>query len=287
MNATVAGATGYLWSTAATTPTIKISLPDIYWCDVNFGGCIYRDSLTLSNKPYPYVNLGIDTIICERNTHTLNATNFSSTYLWQDGSVLSTYVVTQKGSYHVKVNMAGCITKDTINIDYQFKPVFTLGQDIQLCIGNSFVLKPNITNGVSLPGLQYLWQDGSTNPALTINREGLYRLEVSNRCGFTSDEINITKGVCELYIPNAFTPDGNNTNDIFKAGYGDNVVEFAMQVFNRYGQLVFKTSNKNEGWDGKVNGKLQQAGTYTWFIQYRTLMNNNPQYLQGTILLMR
>jgi len=288
LNATVAGATSYVWSTGAITPTIRIAVPGIYWCDVNFGGCTYRDSLTLGNKPYPVVNLGMDTTICEDNTLTLNATNLSSTYLWQDGSTLPTYLVAQKGTYNVIVNKAGCIAKDTINIDYQMKPGFTLGQDIQLCLGASYVVKPAINSSVSLQGLHYLWQDGSTNATLTVNREGTYRLDISNACGFASDEMHVIKGVCELYIPNAFTPNGNNKNDIFKAGFGDNISEFQIEVFNRYGQLVFKTNDRNKGWDGNVHGKPQQAGTYTWAVRYKTFTGGNMwQQMQGTVLLLR
>jgi gliding motility-associated-like protein len=288
LNATAVGATAYSWSIGAITPSIKVTLPGIYWCDVTVLGCTYRDSLNfLGYKPYPIVNLGIDTTICEDDTHLLNATNLNSTYIWQDGSTQPTYQVTQKGTYDVRVNMGGCIMKDTINIDYKLKPRFTLGQDLQLCLGNTYILKPGFTNAVSLQNLNYLWQDGSVNPTLSINQHGTYRLEISNSCGFTSDEIEITKGICELYVPNAFTPDGNLKNDVFKPGYIDNLFDFQLQVFNRYGQLIFNTNDRNEGWDGKVSGRIQPAGTYTWRIQYRTAATGLKQEMQGTVILLR
>ncbi len=285
--ATVTGANSYLWNTGAITPTIKVSTPDIYWCDVSFGGCVYRDTLILGNKPYPIINFGKDTTICETNTLLLDATNLNSTYLWQDGSLQPTFLVLQKGIYNVSVNMQGCISNDSIAIDYQLKPRFTLGDNKVICLGNKLILKPTIINGVSQQGLTYLWQDGSNTPTFIVTNEGLYRLDLSNICGFTTDEISITKGVCDLYVPNAFTPNGDVKNDVFKIGFGDNVVAFEMQVFNRYGQLVFITKEKNQGWDGTVKGKMQLQGTYSWSIRYKTVAGSYWQELTGTVILLR
>lgn len=234
---------------------------------------------------FPIVNLGHDTTLCEGQTLLLDATNSNATYLWQDGNTQSTYLITQKGIYNVKVDIAGCVNKDTILVDYLLKPKFTLGKDKFLCQGNSLILKPTFINNVQLQGLTYLWQDSSRNSTFIANQNGLYKLEISNICGFNEDEINITRGVCDLYIPNAFTPNGSNR--IFKAGFGDNVVEFQMQIFNRYGQLVFKTSDKNKGWDGNVNGQQQQAGTYAWSIRYRIATSSMWQDMQGTVILLR
>ncbi len=246
-----------------------------------------KPALVAASTNFPIVHLGNDTTLCNGQTLLLNATNTNATYLWQDGSTQSTFSVKQKGNYNVKVDIAGCIKKDSITVDYLLTPQFTLGEDKLLCQGNSLILKPTFSNAVQLQSLNYLWQDGSVNSTYIANQNGLYRLKLSNACGFTSDEINITKGICELYLPNAFTPDGNSKNDIFKVGYGDNIVEFQMQIFNRYGQLVFKTNDKNKGWDGKLNGKTQQAGTYAWLIRYKITTSSFWQDMQGTVILLR
>lgn len=281
LNATVSGATGYLWSTGFNTPTIKAYQTDIYWCDVTKDGCTYRDSMMLTVKPKPVVNLGNDTTLCEDKTLVLTAANAGATYLWQDGSTNATYLVTQKGQYYVRATINGCITRSDTNIEYDLKPKFSLGADKLFCIGSSLTLDPKIDN------VSYLWQDGATTKTYKVTQPGLYYLATSNFCGTATDSIILSKGVCELYVPNAFTPDGNSKNDIFKAGFGDNLVEFQMQIFNRYGQLVFKTSDKNKGWDGNVNGKPQQAGTYAWMIRYRIATSSLWQDIQGTVILFR
>jgi len=246
-----------------------------------------RPTTVAPSSNMPVVNLGRDTSLCEGQTLLLSAANPNATYVWQDGSTQPTYLVTNKGTYHVSVNILGCIVKDTINIDYQLKPKFTLGEDKVICQGNRLVLKPTLTNGVSQNGLSYLWQDGSIGQTFIATQTGLYRLELGNICGSTSDDINITKGVCEVYVPGAFTPNGDGKNDVFKIGYGDNVFEFEMQVFNRYGQLVFESKDKSKGWDGTVKGKLQQQGTFTWGIRYKTVVGSMWQQITGTVILVR
>lgn len=281
LNASTNGATSYLWNTGLTTPGIKAFQGGIYWCDVIKDGCTYRDSIIIVVKPIPVVNIGADTTLCEDKTLLLDATNLNSTYLWQDGSISATYLVTQKGQYEVSVNMNGCIVKDAITIMYDLKPKFTLGPDRQFCIGTTLILDPKISN------VNYLWQDGSLNRTYRVTEPGLYFLAASNYCGTTTDSIVLSKGVCELYVPNAFTPNGDTKNDVFKANYGDNVIEFQMQVLNRYGQLVFETRDKTKGWDGNYLGKPQPQGTYTWGIRYRTSMGQIWEDMKGTVILLR
>ena len=281
LNASTNGANSYSWNTGATTPTIKVYQPGIYWCDVSFGGCVYRDSLVLTNKPYPIVNLGNSITLCEGQTKLLDATNPNSTYLWQDASTNATYLVTQKGQYKVRVTMIGCITRDTINVDYNLKPNFTLGTDRLICTGAKITLDPQMT------GVSYLWQDGSLNRTYLVTQPGLYFLTATNICGSKTDSVVITKGVCKLYIPNAFSPNGDGVNDVFKTGFGENVTEFHLQIFNRYGQLIFETRNQSKGWDGNFKRVRQPNGSYIWLIQYKTTTDRNLQKMQGVVILLR
>ncbi len=276
-------------SSFQSSPVFNGLAPGAYIVTVkDANNCLDQKSTIVTTAPdVPVVNLGRDTILCEGQTLVLDAANTNASYLWQDGSTQPTFIVTQKGRYNVSVTIQSCTVKDTIDIGYQLIPVFSLGSDRRLCSGNKFVLKPEITNGASTSGLSYLWQDGSTTPTFTTAHEGLYRLELGNTCGSTSDDVNVVKGVCDLYMPNVFTPNNDGVNDIFKPGYGDNVLEFKMEMFNRYGQLVFKTNDKLKGWDGKVNDKTQQAGTYTWIILYKTVSSSQWQNLSGTVILLK
>jgi gliding motility-associated-like protein len=283
LNATVAGATNYTWNTTATTATIKAFTTNTYWCDVNKEGCIYRDSINLLVKPLPLVNLGKDTTICEDKTYLLNATNPNASYLWQDASTNPTYLVTQAGTYHVKVTMSNCINRDTTIVQYQLKPKFTLGQDKLICPSLTYTLNPQLNpNGIS-----FLWQDGSTDTTLKITQAGLYYLDITNYCGTTRDSILVTKGLCKVYVPTAFTPNNDNINDVFKIGGGEAIKDFTLTVFNRWGAKVYTTTNTQNGWNGTVNSKAQPTGAYIYNITYKDAVTNEVFKMKGTVVLIR
>ncbi|MEP7238004.1 MAG: T9SS type B sorting domain-containing protein [Ferruginibacter sp.] len=281
LNATVAGASDYRWNTAAVTPVIKIFQSGIYWCDVNKDGCLYRDSVSIIVKPLPVVNLGNDVTLCESTTLLLDATNANSTYLWQDGSTAAVYLVKQKGKYYVTVNKAGCFATDSINVNYILYPSFTLGPDQLICNGRYITLNPGINNAT------YLWQDGSSLPTYTVSQPGLYYVTASNNCGSKRDSVFITGGVCELYIPSAFTPNADGKNDEFKSYFGENVTAYNLQIFSRYGKLVFETTDKNKGWDGTYKGVVQPQGMYVWIVNYEVNGKPYKQLLKGSVLLIR
>ncbi len=279
--ATVTGATSYLWNTGEVTSIIKAFQNLVYWCDVNKEGCVYRDSILVTVKPLPIVNLGTDVTLCEDNTLLLDAANLNSTYLWQDNSTNPTYLIKKAGKYYVTVNRQNCIVKDTINIAYNLKPVFTLGSNQPICNGMVITLNPQLSN------VSYLWQDGTIAPTYTVTQFGLYYLTATNTCGSKTDSILITRGFCKLYIPNAFTPNGDGKNDVFKASFGENITEYSLQIFNRYGEIVFENKDKNKGWDGTYRGARQPGGTFFWLINYKTTTDKNLQQLKGSVLIIR
>ncbi len=281
LNATVTGNAVYVWSTGATTQILTVKESGIYWCDVTRGGCTYRDEIVLTKMPVPVVNLGNNKTLCEGNTQLLDATNTNATYLWQDNTTSPTYVVTKAGTYSVSVKRFGCEVKDTVTISYNPKPRFTLGPDQLICPGMTITLNPQLSN------VFYLWQDGTIAPTYTVTQPGLYYLIATNNCGSKSDSVLITKGICKLYIPNAFTPNGDGKNDVFKAGFGENITEFSLRIFNRYGELVFESKDKNKAWDGTYKGSRQPNGSFIWMIRYKTATDNNLQQLKGTVLLIR
>jgi gliding motility-associated-like protein len=282
LNATVSGATSYTWNTGATTPQIKTYQTGIYWCDVNKQGCIYRDSIVLTVKPLPIVNLGNDTTLCENTTLLLDAQNPGSSWLWNTGSIAQTYLVSQSGLYKLTVTKNNCSNKDSINIAYELKPRFTLGADRLICPGQIITLQPALD-----PLWQLLWQDGSGSKTYSVAQPGLYYLDATTRCGTVREDIIFTRGLCKVNIPNAFTPNGDGRNDVLKALGTEIVTNFNLKIFNRYGQLVFETKDKAKGWDGRFNGQRANNDAYTYICTYRELNGTKDAMLKGVVLVMR
>lgn len=284
LNAEVTGATEYMWSTGNTNSAVNITQTNIYWADVTKDQCTYRDSIEVIFKPLPVVNLGKDTTLCEDQSLLLDAGNSGSNYLWKNNSTGQTFNVTAPGGYFVKVTMYGCSSSDTIEIEYDLKPEFTLGGDFGICDGQTIFLQPVVESSSSV---SYLWQNGSTLSSFSVTQPGLYSLDITNYCGTETDEINVIKGVCKLYVPTAFSPNGDGLNEIFKAGYGENVSDFQLDIYNRWGERIFHTKDINKGWNGKYNGIVQPTGIFVWLIKYKTVSDPKESLLKGTVMLIR
>jgi gliding motility-associated-like protein len=90
----------------------------------------------------------------------------------------------------------------------------------------------------------------------------------------------------ELIVPNAFTPNGDGANDVFRIRNPGLVRTFAMTIFNRWGQKVFETTDPYKGWDGTLGGRLQNSGNYVWNIHYTDIVGNSADK-GGVVLLIR
>jgi gliding motility-associated-like protein len=229
------------------------------------------------------IDLGSDTSLCIGETLSLDATALNATYLWSDNSSASVLEVTQQGTYWVKLTNSFCSRiLDTIVVYYDSVPLVSLGIDTTLCEGDTLILD------AAFPNVTYLWSDNSTSHSIKVNEAGTYWVEVSNRCGMGTSNITIETKVCkcDVYFPNAFTPNGDQINDVFLWISGCNFLTYDLMIFNRWGQLVFSSDSQNIGWDGTYAGKPAPAGVYVYSLHYRspdTQLNDR----KGTVTLIR
>lgn len=272
----------YQWSNGSNASGIIISRAGLYWVNISQEGCYKKDSIFLSEKPVPVVSLGSDTTLCEGKTVLINAGNTSNNYLWQDNSNANTYLVTKEGQYIVFVNKNNCVVSDTINVYYTPKPIFTLGPAQFICQGQTVILQPNIN-----PQWQLQWQDASTKSFYNVMQPGQYYIDATNTCGTTREEVLFTKGLCQVYVPNAFSPNGDTKNDIFKVSGTELIAEFHLRIFNRYGQLIFETTDKNKGWDGSIKNQPVETGNYVYLLEYKESASAKKQMVRGSCLLIR
>lgn len=91
------------------------------------------------------------------------------------------------------------------------------------------------------------------------------------------------------YVPNAFSPDGDEFNQVFRAVFttGFDAYNFNMTIYNRWGQVVFETTDATMGWDGTLGGILQEAGIYTWKVGYKIKQNDEKQEVAGHVTMIR
>ncbi len=108
--------------------------------------------------------------------------------------------------------------------------------------------------------------------------------KLNNEIKSVSNTVSIERPYT-LYIPNAFSPDGDGINDYFRI-WGQGINDIEVEIYNRWGQMVFKSFNMNEMWDGKFNDKLSPSGTYVYRVKSKN--SNSEEYLEsGTVSLVR
>jgi gliding motility-associated-like protein len=136
----------------------------------------------------------------------------------------------------------------------------------------------------------YLWNTGDTTNAITIDIEGLYSVLITSSTSCKStDSVTVLWEQSAFYLPNAFSPNGDGLNDEFKAVQKyDFVNTYHMQIYNRWGEMIFETSDINRGWDGTFEGKPSPQGSYVYKIIYTAWPNKNEQQLEtGVVTLVR
>ena len=276
-------AANYTWNTGSTQAQQVITQPGIYWLEVSQQGCLKRDSVSVLYKPIPQVSLGNDTTLCEGVSYLLNAISSSNvTYTWQNNNTAATYVVQAPGKYWVRVLLNGCANADTVNITYKLKPAFDLGgSDTTICKGQPLLLQAAVNGNAN-----YKWQNGSTGSSFNVTAPGDYEVTVTNECGEKSDKITVKEGLCVLKMPNAFSPNHDGVNDVFRIKNPWYIREFHMVIYNRWGEKVFESFDPNKGWDGNYNGIAQSTGEYIWMIAL-TDVDGEKDSSRGFVILTR
>jgi gliding motility-associated-like protein len=276
----------YLWSTGETSQTIQAPYSGTYWVMASAGNCIKIDSINIIYLPLPQFDLGLDTIICPSDTLQLNAGNNGQTFLWSSGTNNQFFDVTETGIYWAEAYSGICNFKDTIKVEYYHQPY--LGIDTVLCSNNKFKLDLSFAD----PGGTYLWNTGATTSFLDVFHPGLYSviLTYNNTCNlYDTIIVDAIEDDPPLFIPNSFTPNSDGLNDVFSpAGNYDNIVDFYMAIYNRWGQLVFETRNKNQAWDGIIDNETVQLGVYIYKIDYRSYCSPDKTLNQvGHVVVLR
>jgi gliding motility-associated-like protein len=177
-------------------------------------------------------------------------------------------------------SVKGCDSVVTIYLSVKEKPMVTMAPEVCLFVGQRFTMTIQ-------PGFdKYIWEDGVTGNVRVLRYPGVYRVNVSNECGTTSLRTLAKDCSVDLFLPTAFTPNGDGQNDIFRlrTPNGQELLEF--RVFNRWGEEVFFTKNLSQGWDGTYRGAPAPAGSYVYFVRYKNTMGIEKQ-LKGAVHLLR
>lgn len=223
------------------------------------------------------------------NGHDVGTDNptFASSSL-ANGDVISC-VLTSSLSCSSPVNSGNTIVM-TVNP----LPTVNLMSDTIIAYGQSIVLDATVDVGGFGSIVSYTWvpASGLNNPALADPvaapaSSTTYQLTVETNEGCTASG-KVAIGVFRSFqLPNAFTPNGDGENDVFRVPPSEGVEVIRFVIYNRWGGRVFMATNSGAGWDGTVGGQPQPAGTYVWQIEYRDILTGKPVRVNGTVILIR
>ena len=276
----------YQWNNGNVTQQIYVSTKGNYSViGITADGCKSYDTLSILNVwSNPIVNLDHNHNLCIGSTRTLQAGNYSS-YIWQDGSALSSFTISALGNYYVTVtDNHQCKGNDTVLITaLHSTPSKFLPPDTAVCAYGKLIIATNQAF------TSYLWSNGETNGFISITQPGMYYMQATDQYSCTGkDSVNVLSKECAvgLYVPTAFSPNQDGKNDIFKPLIFGNVIQFEWSIYNRYGQIIFTTHDPSKGWDGTVKGVLQNSAGFVWQCRYQ-LEGEKMKYKSGSVVLVR
>jgi gliding motility-associated-like protein len=237
-----------------------------------------------------------DTLLCDSyaplNLFTLLKGNDITIGEWtpklSNGNTFFDPKIDKSGVFQYKVSGSFGCPSDSVKVKIEAikVPSFSLGKDTSICVDSSRVIT------VSGNYDKYLWQDQSGNKSYTVTQPGVYFATASIKGCAVTDTLKLAPlncKKCQFYAPNVISANNNGTNDDFRL-YSDCVpTTYLLRVFNRWGDLVFQTTNFEEGWDGNFKGKEQVQGIYVYYVEIQTDYQNKPFYekKKGDFMLMR
>ncbi len=157
-------------------------------------------------------------------------------------------------------------------------------KDTTICKGQDFVFDATTENATG-----YLWNTGLIYPTKPVTDAGTYSITAYNECSVDKKTFTVTveECNCKVYVPSAFTPNGDYLNDRFKPWIKCYPKNYNFSIFNRWGQVIFKTSNTNAAWDGTIKSYPADRGTYVWRVVYQDPNNKKMYQKTGTVVLIR
>jgi gliding motility-associated-like protein len=225
------------------------------------------------------------------------APNAEFTY-WKDADATTPLntptAITESGTYYIKcTNTSGCFTIKPVQVTISPSPSFIITNPPAVKYPGTVNIITAVSGGTSL-SYSY-WQDSAatkrvTNPA-TIEKDGTYYIKAVNSIG-----CSIIKPVTVTIIPppepgiiapNAFSPNNDGVNDLFKPEVVGVVTTNYVTIFNRYGQQVFATKSLTNYWDGTADGKPLPLGTYYWVFEGHDTYRNKKVTKSGSVTIIK
>ncbi len=269
-----------------------------YQVVAGIGKCFTTGTVHIITVPYPLSNAGKDTFICYQDTARIEAVAGGIRYNWIPADYLSNPAILDPLAYPPRTTVYQLLVYDTLgcpkpgisNVTITVNPpiIAFAGNDTSIVVGQplqlhgsgsqSFLWYPDFgLDRIDISDPLALLSQNQTYVMKTFSAEGCFAYDTIHIKVFTTAP--------DIFVPNAFTPE-QATNNLFRPiPVGISSLEY-FRVYNRYGTLVYNTSQIGSGWDGNYNGKPQDVGGYVWMVQ-GTDYTGKRITKKGTVVLIR
>jgi gliding motility-associated-like protein len=266
----------------------------------NIGKCQSTDQVTITTVPYPQVTVTPDTLICFGDSAPLFASG-ASNYTWSPATYLTAANISNPVSvapagdikYTLSAtNPGGCPKPTVAEVWVRVYPIINADAgpaDTSVIIGQPLVLNGTGSTNFEWSPSTWLSSTSIASPTAFPEEDILYKVRVFNNLGCSGTDsifVEVFKVPPSFYVPSGFSPNNDSRNDIIKPILLGMRSLKHFRVFNRWGQVVFATSEKGKGWDGTYNGTPQDPGTYVWMAEGETFTGEVIKK-QGTVVLLR
>lgn len=257
-----------VWSNGTTASSLSNLCAGNYSVDVtDANGCVGTQSFTINSGATFTVSTSGNVSICAGETTTISASG-ATTYNWDNGlGAGSSFQVSPNATttYNVTGTTNGCSANASLTVTVVPSPNVFAGNDQILCSGDSIALSGS-------GAANYIWDNGVVDGQFFIPVDGVHVYSLLGTTGNCSgqDEVLITVGDCgfEFEMPNVFTPDGNLTNDFCVPVKAINVAIQKFTIYNRWGNVVYESTNQPIIWDGKISGMEASEGVYFYVVKF-------------------
>lgn len=252
-------------------------------------GCIVDSTFTIGMTPAPFLPIK-DSTLCGLTLQITGTTSVTGAY-WSSPTGTSfsdpyalnpIFTANQSGTYTLNFKDTVCNVNKYFKVNFVPVPQTNL-HDTVLCIGSQYTLLAD-----HFPQNQdYTWNTGYNGRGLQITEEGLYVVTVVNMCGMDEDSAFVDFIICDLDLPNVFTPNGDGANDYFSLVQYSGIETFSCVIVNRWGNVMGEFSEPAFAWDGKdTSGNEATEGTYFYVV--KAITKGGKEILkQGMVALIR
>lgn len=288
---TATGAASYVWSNGATTPSTTVSPTNSTTYTVvgtSSFGCIDSAQHTVYMLPQPVVSISGTNVICDGEATQLTATG-GGNYLWSNNDTASTITVMPNDTtiYTVVVTTNGCVDSASYTVIVKPLPLINAYTDTTIMLGQSAPIYAQGTPPFVWTPADSLSCTTCPNPTATPRTTTTYCVETQKDGCFNTACVTIyVDETCgEVFVPNAFSPNGDGNNDCLKV-YSNCLSEVLFRVYSRWGALIYESEDIDGCWDGFYNGTYLNSGVYVYTVQAK-LINGEEIELKGDVTIFK